>query len=212
MPTELHRRLRQTPVIPLIQANDPDVAVETARALLAGGLSVVEVVLRTEAAVACLAAVAEAVPDTLVGAGTVLSEDHARNAVENGAQFIVSPGLHEDVVRFAQIRDVPVYPGIATATELQIAWNMGLRAVKFFPAGQAGGTSMIKALSSVFRDVSFIPTGGISAANLSEYLSLPSVMACGGSWLTPASVIEKSDFAEIETLAREAVEIANNSG
>jgi 2-dehydro-3-deoxyphosphogluconate aldolase/(4S)-4-hydroxy-2-oxoglutarate aldolase len=170
---------------------------------------VLEVVMRTDAALDCLRAIGREVPDAIVGAGTVLSAEHARSAAAAGACFIVSPGLHEDVVRAAQEAGLPAFPGTATATEVQRAWNLGLRAVKFFPAGQAGGIPMIKALASVFRDVRFMPTGGVSAANLADYLAVPAVIACGGSWLTPKEAIAAGDYRAVTVLAREAVAIAN---
>ncbi|MGB5258230.1 MAG: 2-dehydro-3-deoxyphosphogluconate aldolase, partial [Woeseiaceae bacterium] len=125
-------------------------------------------------------------------------------AADAGARFIVSPGLHESVVAESRALNLPIYPGIATATEAMGAWNLGIRTVKFFPASQAGGVSMLKALSSVFRDLNFMPTGGITPATLNDYLQLPSVVACGGSWLTPVSAVEQKDFASITRLAAEA--------
>jgi len=150
------------------------------------------------------------VTDAIVGAGTTLTAQQAETVVDAGAQFIVSPGLDEAVVRVAQDADIPVFPGIATASELQRAWNLGLDAVKFFPAGQAGGTSMLKALGAVFSKVRFMPTGGISANNLADYLALPSVLACGGSWLTPSDAVADGNFDVITRLAREAISIANS--
>lgn len=211
MSETIENRLQSTPVVPLIQAEVPAVAIATATALVEGGLRVLEVVMRTEAALECLAAVGKALPDALVGAGTVLSSEHARSAIASGAQFIVSPGLHEDVVGAANEAGLPVFPGIATATELQRAWNMGLRTVKFFPAGQAGGVAMIKALASVFRDVRFMPTGGVSASNLADYLAPPAVIACGGSWLTPKEAIAAGDFRTVTDLAVQAVTIAKTA-
>ena len=208
MKHSLEDRLRRVPVVPLVQANAPDVAVDITRALVAGGLSVVEVVLRTPEALQCLAAIGQDVPDAIVGAGTVLNEAQALASLEAGAQFIVSPGLDDAVVALAQARAVPVFPGVSTATEAQRAWNLGLRRVKFFPAGSAGGVSMLKSLGSVFRDMKFMPTGGVSAANLTDYLALPSVLACGGSWLTPADAVTRGDYGVITELAREAAEIA----
>lgn len=205
---EIEARLERGPIVPLIQADDPKVAVAIARAMIAGGLSVLEVVLRTEAALDCLRAVTEQVPEAITGAGTVLSRDHAEDAARAGARFLVSPGLHEDVVAAAAEHRLPVFPGIATATEAQRAWNMGLRVVKFFPAGQAGGVPMIKALSAVFRDVRFMPTGGISAGNLADYLALPSVIACGGSWLAPPEAIASGNFGVVKALSAEAVAAA----
>jgi 2-dehydro-3-deoxyphosphogluconate aldolase/(4S)-4-hydroxy-2-oxoglutarate aldolase len=201
-------RLRKAPVVPLIQADDPEIAVRTARALVDGGLSVIEVVLRTTDAVKCLKEIARSVPEAIVGAGTVLSEDQVETVMLAGAQFIVSPGLYSPVVRVAQSAELPIFPGVATASECQSAWNMGLRTLKFFPASLAGGIPMLKALGSVFGTVSFMPTGGVSAANLAEFLSLPSVIACGGSWLTPKAAIAEGNFEVVTQLAAEAVAIA----
>lgn len=211
MSQEISSRLSRAPVVPLVQAEKPEVAVQITRALVSGGLSVIEVVLRTDAALNCLEAVAAACPDAIVGAGTVLSEAQALSVVDAGAQFIVSPGLDEAVVAVAKLRKLPVFPGIATATEAQRAWNLGLRQVKFFPASLAGGTAMLGALGSVFRGMQFMPTGGISAKNLAEYLALPSVIACGGSWLTPPDAVASGDYNRISALAREAIAIAQSA-
>lgn len=200
--------LEKTPVVPVVVIDDADKAVPVAQALVAGGLPIIEVTMRTAAAADAIAAIAAEVPDAYVGAGTVLSAAHARTIVAAGAKFIVSPGLHEDVVSAAQELAVPIVPGIATATEVQRAWNLGLRILKFFPAGQAGGAAMIKALSSVFRNVMFMPTGGVSTSNLRDYLALPAVLACGGSWLTPAKAIADGDYDQITALASEALAIA----
>lgn len=208
---ELNKRLEAAPVVPLVVPDDPDSAIKTTRALVAGGLGVVEVVLRTNAAIECLAEVVKAVPEAIVGAGTVLSEQQARDVSAAGAQFIVSPGLYAPVVSLAQSLDLPIFPGIATASEAQNAWNMGLRAMKFFPASLAGGPAMLKAIGSVFRDVKFMPTGGVSADNLGDYLALPNVLACGGSWLTPKAAIADNNYSIITNLASEAVAIAKES-
>jgi 2-dehydro-3-deoxyphosphogluconate aldolase/(4S)-4-hydroxy-2-oxoglutarate aldolase len=200
--------LENIPVVPVVVIDDADKAVAVARALVAGGLPVIEVTMRTSAAPAAIAAIAAEVPEAHVGAGTVLSAEQARSIVAAGARFIVSPGLHEDVVATANELGVPIIPGVATATEALQAWNLGLRELKFFPAEQAGGVAMIKSLSSVFRDVTFMPTGGVSTANLKDYLALPSVLACGGSWLTPAAAIAAGDYDQITKLAREALAVA----
>jgi len=207
----MQRRLERAPVVPLVVPNDPETAIKTSRALVAGGLSVIEVVLRTSAAIECLAEVVKAVPEAIVGAGTVLSEQQAKDVAQAGAQFIVSPGLYEPVVRLAQSLELPVFPGIATASEAQNAWNMGLRSLKFFPASLAGGPAMLKAIGSVFKDVKFMPTGGVSADNLSDYLALPNILACGGSWLTPKAAIAEGNYEIISELAAEAVAIAKNT-
>ena len=195
-------------MVPLVQADDPTVAVNISRSLAAGGLKVAEVVFRTDRALDCLKAVADEVPEMLAGAGTVLSIDQARDAIEAGAKFIVSPGLDDGVVGVAREHDVPIYPGIMTPTELQRAFNLGLDTVKFFPASIAGGVPALKALSSVFRSMRFMPTGGVSPGNLTEFLSVPAVIACGGSWLTPADKIAAGDFDAVTRLAAEAVAIA----
>ena len=211
MKNEIDSLLRQAPLIALVQAEDAGTAVSTSRALATGGVAVIEVLFRTDAALDCLDAVAREVPEAVVGAGTVLSAAQAEAALEAGAKFIVSPGLDEGVVDVARSAGAPVYPGVCTATELQRAYNLGLKTVKFFPASVAGGVPALKALSSVFRTMRFIPTGGVSPANLADFLAIPAVLACGGSWLTPANLIREGDFEGIAKLAREAVSIATTA-
>ena len=204
--------LQKNPVVPVVVIDDATRAVPVAAALIAGGLSVIEVTMRTAAAAEAIAAIRSELPDAHVGAGTVLNADQARTIVAAGARFIVSPGLSADVVRAGEELSVPVIPGIATASEAQAAWNLGLRILKFFPAGQAGGMPMIRALAAVFRDVMFVPTGGVSAENLREYLETPAVLACGGSWLTPSDAIASGDYERIRNLASEAAAIASDAG
>ncbi len=197
--------------MPVVVIDRAPSSVPLAEALCAGGLKIIEVTLRTPDALEAISLIAENVPDALVGAGTVLNDRQVESAVSAGARFIVSPGLHESVVEAAKRRDCPVFPGVATATEALSAWNMGLRTLKFFPAEKAGGVGMLKALAAVFRDIMFMPTGGITPANLQDYLQLPSVIACGGSWLTPSQLIKAGDFSSITRLAREAREIAEKT-
>lgn len=204
-------KLSQAPVVPLVQADDPETAMKTVASLQAGGLDIIEVVLRTDAAMNCLEAIAKGASNAVVGAGTVLSVGQAEEAARRGAKFIVSPGLNEDVVHFCQSQELDVFPGTATASEVQRAWNLGLRIVKFFPAGLSGGAPMLKALSSVFRDMRFMPTGGVSADNLKDYLDVPSVIACGGSWLTPQKEIAAGNFDAVTQLAREALSSARDA-
>jgi 2-dehydro-3-deoxyphosphogluconate aldolase/(4S)-4-hydroxy-2-oxoglutarate aldolase len=206
--TDFTKILEAAPVVPLVQADDPDIAVKTSRALAAGGLTVVEVVFRTDRALECLKAVAAEVPEMIAGAGTVLNARQAEAAFDAGARFIVSPGLDDGVVAVAKERGAPVYPGIVTPSELQKAYNLGLSEVKFFPASIAGGIPAIKALSSVFRTMRFMPTGGVSPDNLEDFLRVPAVLACGGSWLTPADAITSDNYGRITTLAKEALQIA----
>lgn len=205
---DINNTLQAVPVVPLVQSDDPATAVRVSRALAAGGLTVAEVVFRTDRALECLQAVADDVPEMIAGAGTVLTAEQADAAVDAGAKFIVSPGLDDGVVAAARARGVPVYPGIVTPSEVQHAYNLGLDVVKFFPASIAGGVPALKALSSVFRHMRFMPTGGVSPGNLADFLAVPAVLACGGSWLTPAAAIADGDFEQITTLAKEAVEIA----
>lgn len=207
----IHELLSQSPVVPLVQADDPEVAVEVARALAAGGLRVAEVVFRTDRALECLKAVADRVPEMVAGAGTVLNREQAQAALDNGAQFLVSPGLDDGVVETAQRLNAPIFPGIMTPTEAQRATNLGLATVKFFPASIAGGVPALKALASVFRQLRFMPTGGISPANLADFLRVPAVIACGGSWLTPADAIAAGDFDAVTTLAAQALELARDA-
>lgn len=202
--------LEHTPLVPLIQADDPEVALKTVKALQAGGLNVVEVVLRTEGAMKCLEAIARDAPGAVVGAGTVLTLEQAKAVVTRGAQFVVSPGLEEEIVAFCQSRSIDVLPGTVTATEVQRAWNLGLRVVKFFPAGLSGGPSMLWALSSVFRGMRFMPTGGVNADNLGQYMEVPAVLACGGSWMTPADEIHAGNYEAITQHARAALATARH--
>ncbi len=201
----LFGRLDTAPIVPLIADDDPARAIDMALALKAGGLSVVEVVLRSDNALAGLEAICTADAGLIVGAGTVLTVDHAKAARDAGAQFIVSPGLVDAVAEQCLDDGLPVFPGTMTAGEVQRAYAMGLRAVKFFPASLAGGVPMLKAFASVFREMRFMPTGGISPDNLADYLALPQVLACGGSWLTP----KDADLDQIKQLAKEALALGS---
>lgn len=204
----LNAQLSAAPVVPLVGEGDPDRAVGTARALGEGGLQVIEVVMRSPGALSSMEAIRAQTRGLTVGAGTVLTLDQAKTVVERGAQFIVSPGLVEDIVAFCRDNGIPCLPGTMTPSEVQRAHAMGLRAVKFFPASLAGGVPMLKALGAVFRDMRFMPTGGIGPDNLADYLALPQVIACGGSWLTPTDAIEEEDFETVTELARKALAIA----
>lgn len=207
----LEQRLAAAPVVPLIGENDPDRAVKTTQALADGGLSVIEVVMRSPGAQAGMEAILDQTEGLIVGAGTVLTLDQAKSVVASGAQFIVSPGLVDEIARYCIDEGIPFFPGTMTAGEVQRAYALGLRKVKFFPASLAGGVPMLKAFSSVFGEMRFMPTGGVSAANLPEFLSVPSVIACGGSWLTPANAIDAGDYAQVTALARQAVDIARKA-
>lgn len=197
-------RLKSAGVVPVVVLDRAEDAVPTARALLAGGVDVMEITFRTEAAAASIRAVAEACPEMLVGAGTVITLEQCRQAVACGARFIVAPGFDAEVVRWCVEQDVAVTPGCVTPTEIMAAMKLGLRVVKFFPAGIYGGLKAMKALSAPFGGVRFIPTGGVDAHNLGEYLSAPFVHAVGGSWLCPKAEIAAGHFEQITALCREA--------
>ena len=195
-------------ILPVVVLDSAGSAAPLGAALLAAGIHQVEVTLRTPAALDALR-VLSAEPRLRVGAGTVLSAAQFDEAVDAGARFVVCPGLIEEVVERARERDVPVVPGIATATELARARSLGLRTVKFFPAESLGGVAAIAALASVFPDMSFVPTGGIGADSAAGYLAQPSVVAVGGSWMVPRAALAAGDFATVERLCREAVAAAS---
>lgn len=190
------------PVIPVIVLHEVAHAVPLARALLAGGVKVMEVTMRTPVALACIEAIARELPEVLVGAGTVRSAADARAALDAGSRFAVSPGYTSELGAACKRLGLPLLPGAATASEVMLANADGLEFLKFFPAMQAGGLAMLKALGGPFTDVKFCPTGGLSPANAPEFLALPNVVVCGGSWLTPADAVAQGDWARITALAK----------
>ena len=192
------------PVIPVIVLQRVADAVPLAEALLAGGVKVLEVTLRTDAALACIEAIAKQLPEALVGAGTIRNAADARAARDAGSRFAVSPGYTSEVGKACRELGLPLLPGVATASEVMTAQADGHDFLKFFPAQQAGGIPMLKALGGPFPDVAFCPTGGITPETAPQFLALPNVKVCGGSWLTPADAVEKGDWARITRLAREA--------
>ena len=196
-------------VVPVVAIEDANDAKPLANALVEGGLPCAEITFRTAAAADAIKAMADAYPEMLVGAGTVITVEQAQQAIDNGAKFIVSPGLDEEVVQYCQEAGVPVTPGIITPTELQKALKLGLEVVKFFPAEASGGVKYLKALGGPFPQVKFIPTGGVSTSNLTDYLALPQVVACGGSWLVKKTMIAAGEFDTIEQLAREAIALVH---
>ncbi|NMM78428.1 keto-deoxy-phosphogluconate aldolase [Rhodococcus sp. SRB_17] len=199
--------VRDAPVIPVIVLHNAKHAVPMARALLAGGIRMLEVTLRTPAALACIEAIARDVPEAMVGAGTVRSADDARAAAVAGARFLVSPGLTGAVAQASRDVQLPLLPGVATASEIMQAQEEDIQALKFFPALQAGGLAMLKAWQGPFGDVRFCPTGGIQAGNAAEFLALKNVACVGGSWLVPQDALEQGDWARITAQARAAVEL-----
>ena len=198
------KRLANACVVPVVVLEDVKDAVPAAKALLAGGVDVMEITFRTAAAADSIRAVAEEVPDMLVGAGTVVTLEQCKKAVDMGAEFIVAPGFDAETVSWCVEHNVPVTPGCVTPTEIMAAMKLGLKVVKFFPAGIYGGLGAMKALSAPFGGVKFIPTGGINGQNIGEYISAPFVHAVGGSWVCTKKDIAEGNFEKITKLCREA--------
>ena len=196
--------LRATRIVPVIVIKDLAHAVPLARALVEGGLNILEVTLRTDAALAAIAAIAAEVKGAIVGAGTVINAGQFAAAVDAGAKFVVSPGTTQEVVQASRQHNTPILPGVATASEIMLGLSLGLSTFKFFPAETSGGAPAIKALGGPFPQVRFCPTGGIGAKNLSTYLSLPNVIAAGGSWMVPSDLNEADAFSRAAVMAREA--------
>ncbi len=202
--------MQDAPVIPVIVLTDVAHAVPLARALVAGGIRMLEVTLRTPQALACIEAIARDVPEAVVGAGTVRSAADAQAAAKAGALFAVSPGYTRAVGMACREAGLPLLPGVATGSEIMIAQEDGFTELKFFPAMQAGGSALLKAWSGPFFDIKFCPTGGLTLANAPDYLSLPNVQCVGGSWLTPADALAAGDWAQITSLAQQACLLKTN--
>ena len=196
-------------LVPVVQIEVSNDAIKLGKALLDGGLPCAEITFRTESAAEAIHSITASLPEILLGAGTVLTISQAEQAVDAGAQFVVSPGFNRKVVDWCLERAVPVIPGVATPTEIEMALDSGLNILKFFPAQALGGVEMLKAIAAPYGSVKFIPTGGINAQNLAEYLKLPVVFACGGSWFVKSNLISAGDFSEITLLTKEAVSIVH---
>ena len=184
-------------IIPVVVLNDADVAVPTARALLRGGIDVMEITFRTAAAQASIARVTAEVPEMKVGAGTVVTVQQARDAIAAGAKFLVSPGSDADIICEAAALNTPIVPGVVTPSEIMLGLKLGVKVFKFFPAESYGGLKTIKALSGPFPQIKFIPTGGINQENAGEYFKNPKIQAVGGSWMVSAKMIEAGEFDAI---------------
>jgi 2-dehydro-3-deoxyphosphogluconate aldolase/(4S)-4-hydroxy-2-oxoglutarate aldolase len=202
--------LHVSPVIPVVTIEDPQHAVPVARALADGGVRIIELTLRTASALESLKRIANEVPDILVGAGTILPPAQADAAVAAGAQFVVSPGVTPALLDHLLTLGVPVLPGVATVGEVMDVLERGLTAMKFFPAGPAGGPDYLAAIGAPVPQVQFCPTGGVSLGSAPKYLALQNVACVGGSWLTPRAAIDKGDWQQITLLAREAAGLALN--
>ncbi|MCL2838645.1 MAG: bifunctional 4-hydroxy-2-oxoglutarate aldolase/2-dehydro-3-deoxy-phosphogluconate aldolase [Oscillospiraceae bacterium] len=194
-------QIREIGIVPVIKIDDTADAVPLAQALIDGGLPCAEITFRTDAAEGSIKLISDKFPDMFIGAGTVLTTEQADRAIAAGAKFIVSPGFNSKVVKHCQSKNVPIFPGCITPTEIEMAIEHGLDTVKFFPAEQAGGLSMIKALAAPYTKMTFIPTGGVDTGNLAKYLEFGKIIACGGSFMI------KPDLAEVTRLSKEAVKI-----
>ena len=201
--------LSLVPVVPVVVLDDLDHAVPVARALVAGGLPVIELTLRTPVALDAIAAIAAEVPEILVGAGTITSPELVSRAVKAGAQFLVSPGTTPGLLREMAWAGVPFLPGTATVSEAMAVLEAGFSEMKFFPAEASGGAAYLKSLASPLPAARFCPTGGITAASAPSYLSLPNVGCVGGSWLTPADALAAGDWDRVAALAREAAALGS---
>jgi 2-dehydro-3-deoxyphosphogluconate aldolase/(4S)-4-hydroxy-2-oxoglutarate aldolase len=203
--------MQDGPVIPVIVLADEAHAVALARALVAGGIRMLEVTLRTPVALACIEAIARDVPEAVVGAGTVRSAADAQAAAMAGARFAVSPGYTAGVGRACRELGLPLLPGVATGSEIMAAQEDGYTALKFFPALQAGGVAMLKAWQGPFGDVKFCPTGGVTGGNAGEFLRQPNVLCVGGSWLTPSEIVARGDWDHVTQLARQAAGLKHHA-
>ncbi|MCL2619075.1 MAG: bifunctional 4-hydroxy-2-oxoglutarate aldolase/2-dehydro-3-deoxy-phosphogluconate aldolase [Defluviitaleaceae bacterium] len=199
-------KLRNIGIVPVVKLDDPKDAVPLAKALAAGGIPCAEVTFRTDAAEESIRAITSELPDVLVGAGTVTNPDQLNRAINAGAAFIVTPGFNPVVVQACIDRGMPICPGAITPSEIEQALELGLKTVKFFPAGPMGGLDTIKALAGPYGDLQFMPTGGINTKNIVEHLNFPKIVACGGSWMVDPKMIAAGDFEGITRISRESVQ------
>ncbi len=201
--SDIEKTLHERAVLPVIIIRNEADAESLGRSLIAGGLPVCEITFRTDAAAAAIATL-NSMPEMTVGAGTVLTTEQADTAIDAGADFIVTPGFDQDIVRHCQSRDFPIYPGVVTPTELTAAINMGLSVLKVFPLAPLGGAAYLKAMTAPFSVMKYMPTGGLCEGDLAELLAMDSVLCCGGSWIAPPRLLESGDFDAITRMARSA--------
>lgn len=202
--TTLNERLKALKVIPVIAIKDANDAVPLGKVLVENGMPCAEITFRTPAAAQAIKNLREAFPEMLIGAGTVLNSETVDQAIDAGVDFIVSPGFNPTTVKYCQQRNMPIIPGVNNPSLVEQAMEMGLTTLKFFPAGPSGGVAMLKSLTAVYP-VSFMPTGGVSPANINEYLDINAVLACGGTWMVPADLIDNREWDKIGQLVKEAV-------
>ncbi len=207
---EIFTDIKTAGILPVIVIDDATKAVDLAKALRLGGINCAEVTLRTKEAIQAIRNIAKEFPDMLLGAGTVLSCDDVDKAIDAGAQFVVSPGSNVDTINYCISQNIPIVPGVATPSEVEQAMSLGLKILKLFPAEIVGGVRLLKALSSPYSMIDFIPTGGINASNLAEYIKCQNVLACGGSYMATKDMINNKEFDKITDLSKETVMIINN--
>ena len=205
--TEMMKQLQKIGIIPVVVLNDVKDALPLAERLMKGGLPCAEVTFRTAAAEESIRLMAKEFPDMIVGAGTVLTTDQADRAIDAGSKFVVSPGFNPKVTEYVLKKGVPMTPGVCTPTEIEAAMSLGLDVLKFFPAEPSGGLKMIKAVCAAYVNLQFMPTGGINAENVKDYLKYDRIVACGGSWMVSGALVKEGKFDEIEKLVREAADI-----
>ena len=208
---EVLEKIQKIGIVPVVVLDDAKDAAPLAKALCEGGLPCAEVTFRTAAAEEAIRIMAKEFPEMLVGAGTVLTTEQVDRAVNAGAKFIVSPGLNPKVVKYCVDKGIPVTPGCSNPSDVEVAIELGLEVVKFFPAEAAGGLNMIKSMAAPYTKMKFMPTGGINPQNVREYLAYDRIAACGGSWMVKNTMIENNEFDRIEELVKEAVEIVKES-
>ena len=205
----IEKQFEELGVVPVVVLENKEDAVPLAEALVQGGLPCAEITFRTEAAAESIRLMSEKYPDMLVGAGTVLTTEQVDLAVKSGAKFIVSPGFDPEIVDYCLEKNIPVFPGCISPSEVAQAVKRGLKIVKFFPAEQAGGIAMIKAMAAPYHNIRFMPTGGINTGNLKDYLSCDKILCCGGSWMVKGDMIRNGEFEKIQVLVKEAKELAD---
>lgn len=202
---EILERISKIGIVPVVKIDKAEDAVPLAKALCAGGLPCAEITFRTQAAAEAIKIMTENFPDMCIGAGTVLNAAQVDAAVESGAKFIVSPGINGNTVKYCMEKGITITPGVSSPTDIELAIELGLDVVKFFPAEQSGGLAKIKAMAAPYGNIRFMPTGGINAENLTAYLDFQKVIACGGSWMVPGDLISRGEWGEIEKLTRKAL-------
>ena len=205
--TEMMLQLKKIGIVPVVVLNDANDALPLGECLMEGGLPCAEVTFRTAAAEESIRKMAKAFPEMIIGAGTVLTTEQADRAIDAGSKFIVSPGFNPKVTEYVLKKGMPMTPGVCTPTEIEAAMSLGLDVLKFFPAEPSGGLKMIKAVCAAYVNLQFMPTGGINAENVRDYLKYDRIVACGGSWMVSGSLIKEGNFSEIRKLVAEAAAI-----